>query len=218
MRARLVLGVVALMALTACSRAAADPDPAGLLSSAKANATAQSSVHMTGTGGCSGTAFSTDMQLHKDGSGAGAITYGGQKLSIVTTKDSLYVNAPSKFWKSQSGPAAAAKIGTHWVSLPKASNVCLAALGSMSDVLANYLGYDGKPKLLAGTSYKGTAARLVGVGSTTGVWIATDTTLPIAVKDSAAQTDVAFSDWGSGASVIVPPASDVISSSTLPKA
>ena len=217
MRAMLVLAVVALTALTACSRAAAEPDPAALLSTAKANAQAASSVHMTGSGGCNGTAFSTDMQLRKDGSGAGAITLDGQKLSVVTTKDALYVNATSDFWTAQSGKAAAAKIGTHWVSLPKAGNVCLAALGSMSDVMSNYLGYDGTPKLLAGTAYKGSPARLVGIGDSTGFWISTSTTLPLAVRDTAAQTNITFSDWGSDASVIVPPASDVVAASSLPK-
>jgi len=216
-RARLVLALVAVTALTGCSRAAAEPDATALLSSAKANAQAASSVHVTGSGGCNGTTFSTDMQLRKDGSGAGAVTLDGQKVQVVTTRDALFVNAPRDFWTAQSGKAAAARIGTHWVSLPKAGNVCLAALGSMSDVITNYLGYDGTAKLLAGTNFDGTPARLVGIGASTGFWIATATSLPIAVKDSTAQTDVAFTDWGADVSVTVPPPSDVVVGSTLPK-
>jgi hypothetical protein len=209
---------VALVAVSGCSRFARDPDPAQLLSTAKANATAAESVHMTGSGGCNGTAFSTDMQLRKDGSGAGTVTLAGQKVSVVTTKDALYVNAPKEFWTSQSGAKAAALIGSHWVSLPKTGNVCLAVLGSKEDVVANYLGYDGTPALLAGSSFKGTPAHLVGIGSSTGFWIADESGLPLAVKDTAAQTDVTFSDWGADVTVTVPPASDVVASTSLPKA
>ena len=214
-----LVAVMATLMIAGCSQSqAAPPDPATLLAKATANARAASSVHVTGSGGCTGTAFKVDMQLRKDGVGAGQVTLGNTVLSLVTTPTKLFVNAPQDFWTAQANADAAKAIGTKWVDMPQAGNPCLVALGTMKNVLDNYLGQTGTPTLVSGSTYNGQPARLVAVGTTVGIWLSNaETSYPLAVKSPDTSTDISFADWGAAVEVVIPPAHDVISTATLPK-
>lgn len=219
-RARAIVSATAVaLVLSACAASASPaPDPEALLRTATGNARSASSVHLSGTGGCAGTAFTTDMLLLEDGRAAGQVTLGGTVLNIVSTPERLYVNAPAQFWTVQAGPAASRAIGSKWVDMPRSGNPCLVAVSSMRDVVANYLGYTGAVKLLDGSTYQGQPARLVSVGTSTGIWLSNATKpYPLAVKAPDTSTDMAFTDWGADASIVVPPALDVISSVSLPR-
>jgi hypothetical protein len=207
---------VAVAMLSGCSLASGDTapgtvDPVSMLAQATSNAKAATAVHLHGTGQCQQGPFMVDMILRKDGSAAGAVTYGKEVVSVVGTPDALYLNATETFWTAQSDAKTATRIGSRWLKISKVTNPCIAALTDMPTVLANYLGYPGTPVLQQGTAFGGHPARQVGVGSEIAFWIKTDgTLLPINVHDSSTNTDIQFDRWSADLQVLVPPGRDVV--------
>jgi hypothetical protein len=211
------------VSLAGCSRGT-DPsssstpsvDPLQLVTQASANAKAAASVHIRGTGQCPEGGFVVDMDLRKDGLAAGSVKFGPDNLSVVATNDALYVNATSDFWSSQFKADSVRAIGSRWVRFPKGANPCVTALSNYSTVMANYLGFDGSPRLLSGSRYAGEPARQVGVGPDVSYWIATHgTLLPLNVHIQSTSTEINMNKWNDDLSVVVPPPTDVIDGKAL---
>jgi hypothetical protein len=211
-----------VLALAGCARGTADApaqDPAYLLAQATANAKAATAVHIRGTGSCPEGQFVVDMALRDDGTAAGSVTFQGATINVVATKEQLLLHAPQSFWAVQSSTKVAARIGDKWLRISRATNPCIDALTSIPNVTANYFGYSGSPVLQKGTSFKGTPAAQVGIGTDVAYWIATQgTLLPLNVHDATSQTDIAMTEWNSDPSVVVPPATDVIDAAAANKA
>ena len=222
----LAAAVVAVGLLTACSGSPSTSpgsqpsvDPSFVLTQARTNARAADAVHIRGTGQCDLGDFVVDMNLRKDGLGAGSVQVAGETLNLVSTKAAVYLHASRAFWLAQASAAGADRIGTKWVKTTRGASPCLTALSDFSLVLANYLDYPGAPTLLAGDKIQGVPARPIGLGSTVSVWVASSgTLLPVNVHDSATNTDISWSDWGSAATVVVPRTGTYIDGSTLGKA
>lgn len=219
-----LVGIAAVALLAGCARdavpsdarSAAAVDPTYLLSQAKANARAASSVHVRGTGQCDLGNFVVDMDLRKDGLGAGSVQVGGQTIDLVSTHDAVFMHGARRFWLTQVAPADADRIGSRWVKVAKGASPCLTALSDYSLVMANYLDYPGTPTLLEGTSMLGTPARLVGLGPDVSIWVASSgTLLPVNVHDVSTNTDITWSAWSSDPAVVVPRAGTVVDGSTL---
>jgi len=221
---RAAAAAAVMLALAGCSRGAATaaasaPDPSYLLTQAQKNAQAASAVHIRGTGSCPEGQFVVDMNLRADDTAAGSVTFQGATINVVATKQQLLLNAPASFWTAQSSAKVAARIGQKWLRISRATNPCINALTSIPNVTANYFGYTGTPVLQKGSSFKGTPAAQVVVGTTVAYWIATQgTLLPLNVYDSSNQTDIVLSGWNSNLSVVVPPDSDIIDAASANKA
>lgn len=219
-----LVGAVAVTLLAGCARGAAPSDatstpavdPSYLLSQAKSNARAATSVHVRGTGQCDLGDFVVDMDLRKDGLGAGSVQVAGQTIDLVSTKDAVYMHGARTFWLTQVAPADADRIGTKWVKVAKGASPCLTALSDYSLVMANYLDYPGTPTLLEGTSMLGTPARLVGLGADVSIWVSSSgTLLPVNVHDVSTNTDINWSSWSSDPAIVVPGAANVLDGATI---
>ena len=208
----LVVAGLGAALLVGCGRAPAatgssapSVDPAYLLDQARANARGAEAVHVRGTGQCDLGSFVVDMDLRKDGLGAGSVQVAGQTINLVATPDAVYLHGSRAFWLSQVSSGDAARIGARWVKVAKGASPCLTALSDFSLVTANYLDYPGTPELLQGTSMLGTPARLVGLGPDVSIWVSsTGTLLPLNVHDVSTNTDITWSGWGTKAEVVVP--------------
>jgi hypothetical protein len=158
------------------------------------------------------------MKLRKDETGFGEVRIGVDPMQVVSTREALYVSAPVKFWASQTSDAVAATIGKKWVKLPKSTNPCLAALGSFSAVLANYLGYPGVPTKTVGGAVFGVPAVLLSLPPYVAIWVkSTGTPLPVRVDDQDTGTGISLGEWSNDVSVTVPTGSSVVDSSILVK-
>ncbi len=194
----------------------ASSSAADVLRSAVTNAKGEGSVRVVGTGSCTDGAFTVDMHLRSDESGYGTVLLGADTLTIVSTKNSLYVQAPSTFWTALSSPVAAAKVGKKWVRMSRVSSVCISAITSFSSVLANYLGYPGTPTKQPASIVFGTPAVLLSLPHDVSFWVSTQgTPLPVRITDPAAPTAISLVDWGKPVTVTVPTATDVLDSSAL---
>ena len=214
----------AVLLLAGCSRGAttataSQPDPSSLLTQATTNAKAADSVHIRGTGECPQGPFVVDMNLLKDQSAAGSVTFSGVTINVVATQNELLLHAPQKFWATQSSPKVAAKIGQKWLRITRTTNPCIDALTSLSNVTANYFGYTGSPVLQKGSSFNGTPATQVGIGTDVAFWIQTrGTLLPINVHDSSTSTDIAMTQWNTDLKVVVPPSTEILDAAVANKA
>jgi hypothetical protein len=187
-----------------------------VMSAAVANAKAQTSLRLVGTGSCPDGAFTVDMHLRSDENASGTITLGKDALSVVSTPDALYIKGPASFWTTLSSASAATKVGQKWVKLSRAASACIAAVTSFSTVLANYLGYPGTPTKQPSSVVFGTPAVLLQLPNDVSFWVGTQgTPLPVRITDPAAPTALSLLDWGKPVSVTVPAAADVVDSSVL---
>lgn len=216
--------VAAVVLLSGCSgsspnetpSASASVDPSYLLTQAKQNARAATAVHLRGTGQCDLGDFVVDMDLRKEGLGAGSIQVAGHTINVVSTKAAVYMHGDRDFWTTQVSTADADRIGTKWVKVAKGASPCLTALSDFGLVMDNYLDYPGTPTLLQGTTILGKPARLVGLSSDVSIWIASSgTLLPVNVHDVSTNTDMSWSEWGSVPSIVVPRAGSWIDGATL---
>ncbi len=229
----IAIAAAATLALTGCSSTSgsttapassadnsiSDASPQDILTQATTNAKAQTTVHVHGNGACPTTAFYADMQLRSDEQGTGTVRLGTDTVHLVTTRDAIYVKAPKPFWSLQSSPAAATTVGQKWVRLAKASNPCLAALGSFSAFLTNYLGYPGTPTKTVGGSVFGVPAVALAIAPSISIWVASrGTPLPVRVDDQATGTRISLGEWGTAVSVTVPAKADVVDAAALKQA
>ena len=194
----------------------ADSSASDVMRTAIANAKAESSVRVVGTGSCTDGAFTVDMHLRSDETGTGSVILGKDTLQIVATKDALYVKAPSTFWTAVSSGSAATTVGEKWVRLSRASSVCISAISSFSSVLANYLGYPGSPAKQPASVVFGTPAVLLELPHDVSFWVSTQgTPLPVRITDPAAPTAISLLDWGKPVTVTLPESGDVLDGSAL---
>ena len=222
-----IVVVLGTAALTGCSADALSGTPATptpnnigaqsgqqILDTARTNAKAQASVHIKGHGTCPEVGqFGVDMKLRSDGTATGTITTGAGKAEVVTTPASLYVRGPASFWATQTSATSASAIGTKWVQFPTTSDVCIAALGSFSNVLTNYLDLPGTPTKEKSDQVYGVPAQLVTLPPDIAIWVAsTGTPLPVYISSTAGQLALAMGQWGSPVTVNVPASTDVVSS------
>lgn len=217
--------LLAGLAITGCSRqpdAQSSPsgsssvDAAFLLSQAKSNAKAASAVHMRGAGQCDLGPFVVEMDLLKDGRGAGSVKIGGETISVVSTPRDLYMHGERSLWLSQVSPQAADLIGDKWVRVAKTANPCLSALSSFSLALTNYLDYPGTPTMREGDQIQGVSGRLIGLGADASIWVSrTGTIMPLNVHDATSGTDIGWSAWNVPVTVVVPRSDDVLDGAKL---
>jgi hypothetical protein len=194
----------------------ADSSAADVLRTSVANAKAESSLRVVGTGSCTDGSFSVDMHLRSDETGFGTVKLGADSLKVVSTTDALYVQAPATFWTALSSSHAASTIGQKWVRLSRASSVCISAITSFSSVLANYLGYPGAPTKQPESVIFGTPAVLLELPHDVSFWVSTQgTPLPVRITDPAAPTAISLVEWGTPVTVTIPQAADVVDGSTL---
>ena len=194
----------------------ADQPAEAILTTARDLAEQQTSMRLKGKGRCGETPFQADMRLRQDGTGAGTVVLGSHTLQLVGTSDAVYVKGPEAFWTAQADAKTAARIGDRWVKGAHASNPCLTALSSFSNVLENYLGYPGTPVKEPSVGIFGVPAQLLSISPDVSIWIRTvDAPLPVWVSVPSTETTVALGEWGADVAVTVPAADETVDAATL---
>ena len=83
-------------------------------------------VHVAGTMTAGGTAEQLDLQLQGQDT-AGTLTVAGQKIQIVKTGGSLYLNAPAAFWSKTTGTSGTA-LANKWIVVTGAQDPNISQL------------------------------------------------------------------------------------------
>lgn len=221
----LLLGTVA-----ACGAAPASPADNGvsrldgrtILGRALADARAQSSVRMSGSGRCPEGPWVADLLLGRDGTATGTVTFPPDKVSVVATPIALYLKASPAFWTANTSAAGAARIGDRWVrSTSTRDSPCLRALTSLPAVLSNFVDLPGAVTKEGPGTVLGRPAVTVSVPIATVFVTTTGTALPLRVDSTAAadagstQDGVSFTEWNVPVPVAVPAASDSIDATAV---
>ena len=219
-----VAAVVGFATLTGCSHSSATTDNGiskldgrTILNEAYAQAKAAQSVHISGTGQCPNSAFIVDMRLSSQGYATGSITFPPDKLNVMATPTALYINAPKSFWVANTSAKGAAQIGTKWVRSENPNDsLCVRALASLSDVLANFVQLPGSVTKQGKGIVLGKQAVVLSLANATVFVTTTGPVLPIRV-DSAdqvqaggSQDGISFGEWGMTVAPTLPLASDTI--------
>jgi len=224
---RVAGSMLAVFALSACSAGPSGPSgpsdsgittkaPGDILTQVRANSTGQTSVHIRGKGSCPSGPFQVDMKLRSDDQATGVVVVNQEELRVTADKGNVYVLATPSFWASEVSAAQAAKIGTHWVKIPRESNPCLSALTKFSNVLANYLNYPGDPKKGSGNAVFGVPAVMLMLPPDVAIWVQTHgPVLPVRVDEPTSQTAISLGEWGTPVTVTLPDQTDTVNASVV---
>ena len=167
-----------------------------------------SSVHIRGHITDNGTPLTIDLTLVKGKGGKGSLSERGAGFQVIRLGDVIYVKGSAAFLKRFAGAAAASLLHDRWLKAPATSGR-LAALSPLTDAEQLFkaaLGQHGKLANRGATDFEG--RQVVQIEDTTQggkLYVAaTGDPLPVALRGSAQQGSVDFSDWNADATVEAP--------------
>ena len=203
--------VACALALTSCgsssgsgSKAEEEKSPTQVFADAKSALFNAGAVHVAGTLSSQGTSDQLDLQL-QDEDTAGSLTEAGQKVQIVKTGGSLYLNAPAAFWTKTLGAKGAA-LGGRWITVSAAqagdvSQLTLQGIAASLDAADSPL-----TEKTARTSLDGQQAIVVSQKDGSQLFVA-DSTTPVplrAVNHGSSQGTITFTDYGKRQTITAP--------------
>jgi len=204
---------------SASSNGVADLTADQILAKSTAAAKAQSSVHVSGKGSSGAQSLALDLQLAKGKGGYGTITFGTDKLSIVSDGTTVYFKGDKNFWTNQASAQAATDIGDRWLKAP-VSNQSFASLAQFADfdtAVGQFIKPDGA--ITKGDQKDISGQPAIALKSTNGsLWVATTgEPLPLQISDGKPGEELTFADWGKAIDVKsqIPAEKDTIDLSKL---
>jgi hypothetical protein len=179
------------------------------------------SVHVAGTSTEDSQSYTVDLSLAAPGSAAGSVTYEGKTLTLVVAGSNVYVEISSSFLQFVNiSPPDCGTLCGKYVEVPASDtsrftgSLSMATLFKAAFESIPSAARDNTADIFVPATYNGQQALKASFAGVTLVVAQGAKPYPLQVSD-VKYGDLVFSEWNSVPSITAPPASDVVSLSSV---